>query len=226
VATAFSDHHAVILRLPIETQLPLRGRSYWKMNITYLNENNWIEEFQTHWTHWQEHKRHYPNNAWWWCRYVKTMLKIHFMNTGTNRRRDRQKLENFYYAAIYDKLKEENIQDQTYIKLRKLKAKIIKLYIEPQQNQYVDTEDNDLIAGEEPSLYQLLRQRKRQKSRLIEQINDDEGNTQTTQMGMLRFFATFMEEKYATKMTDVSAIHEIVQTIKARIAPEAHAELE
>jgi hypothetical protein len=60
----------------------------------------------------------------------------------------------------------------------------------------------------------------------MEQINDDEGNPQTTQMGMLRVFETFMKEKYATKMTDVSAIHEIVQTIKARIAPEAHAELE
>jgi hypothetical protein len=85
MATAFSEHHAVILRLPIETPFPLRGRSYWKMNISYLNENNWMEEFQTHWTHWQKHKR----------RYVKTMLNKHFMNTGTNRRRDRQKLENF-----------------------------------------------------------------------------------------------------------------------------------
>jgi hypothetical protein len=35
-----------------------------------------------------------------------------------------------------------------------------------------------------------------------------------------------MKEKYATKLTDVNAIHEIVQTIKVRTPPEAHAELE
>jgi hypothetical protein len=40
----------------------------------------------------------------------------------------------------------------------------------------MDTEDNDIIAGEKPSLYQPLKQRKRQKSILIEQIKDDEGN--------------------------------------------------
>jgi hypothetical protein len=45
-------------------------------------------------------------------------------------------------------------------------------------------------------------------------------------MGILRVFATFMKEKYATKMTDVNAIHEIAQTITARIPSEAHAELE
>lgn len=36
VAAAFTDHMAVILRLAIEVPLPVRGRSYWRMNSSLL----------------------------------------------------------------------------------------------------------------------------------------------------------------------------------------------
>jgi hypothetical protein len=92
------------------------------------------------------------------------MLRKLFINDGTNRRHDRQQLENFFNEAIYDILKEENLQESTYTNLRQLKEKIIRLYHEPKHSLHLDTEENDTIPGEVPSLYQLIKQRRRQES--------------------------------------------------------------
>jgi hypothetical protein len=80
------------------------------------------------------------------------MLRKLFIIEGTNRRRDRQQLENFYLETIYDILKEENLQESTYTKTRQLKAKIIRLYHELKQSLHLDTEENDTMPREEPSL--------------------------------------------------------------------------
>jgi hypothetical protein len=49
VALAFTDHLAVILRLAIDSQLPVRGKGYWKMNTFYLHEMASRNVFKEHW---------------------------------------------------------------------------------------------------------------------------------------------------------------------------------
>jgi hypothetical protein len=59
------------------------------------------------------------------------MVRQMFTSEGTNRRRDRQILENFYYDAIYTVLQEATLTNTTYVALKKLKAKIVRLHHEP-----------------------------------------------------------------------------------------------
>jgi hypothetical protein len=86
------------------------------------------------------------------------MIKKYFIKTATTHRHDRKPLENFYYDAIYDILKEPT-SDRTHTNLRHLKAKIVRLYTASHHCRYVDTADTDVLEGESPSLYQLIRQR-------------------------------------------------------------------
>jgi hypothetical protein len=88
----------------------------------------------------------------------QTDAEKHFIQTGTTMRRDRQHMENFYYAAVYDLLQDE-IRYNTYAKFRQLKAQIARLYDTPQRRQYVDIDELDTLDGEEPSLYQQIRQK-------------------------------------------------------------------
>jgi hypothetical protein len=81
-------------------------------------------------------------------------------------------MENFYYAAVYDLLQDE-ICANTYDKLLQLKAQITSHYDAPQRRHYVNIDELGKLEGEEPSLYQLIRQRTLQKSRLIEHIQED-----------------------------------------------------
>ena len=93
-----------------------------------------------------------------------------FTSQGTNRRRDRQILENFYYDAIYTVLQEATLMDTTYVTLKKLKAKIVRLHHEPKQRLFLHTEDQDKYEDETPSLYHVLKMWKRQESRMIDRV--------------------------------------------------------
>ena len=71
------------------------------------------------------------------------MVRQLFTSEGTNRRRDRQTLENFHYDAIYTVLQDATLTDTTYVTLKKLKAKIAGLHHEPKQRLFLRAEDQD-----------------------------------------------------------------------------------
>jgi hypothetical protein len=77
------------------------------------------------------------------------MIKRYFIKTARTHRHDRKQLENFYYDAIYDLLKEPT-SDRTHTKLRHLKAKIVRLYTALHHRRYVDTAHTHVLEGESP----------------------------------------------------------------------------
>jgi hypothetical protein len=95
VAAAFTDHMAVVLRLAIEIPLPVRGRSYWKMNSSLLRSEAFETEIDVQWAKWQQRKRFYKNSVTWWRQYVKKMIRQIFITEETNHRRNQKQLENF-----------------------------------------------------------------------------------------------------------------------------------
>jgi hypothetical protein len=88
VAPAFTDHLAVVLRLAVDIPLPVRGKSYWKINTSYLHETAFRDVIKVHWTRWQRHKKFYSNAVTWW-----EQIRRLFICEGTCRRSDRNSLE-------------------------------------------------------------------------------------------------------------------------------------
>jgi DNA-binding PadR family transcriptional regulator len=117
------------------------------MDASLLGETTFRHLIQTHWERWQKHRKYYPNTGMWWERYAKRMIWQLFTREGTERRRDRMTLENFYYDAIY------NVHHATnYVALKQLKAKIAHLHHLEQQQIFLDNDEHDMLQGEEPSL--------------------------------------------------------------------------
>lgn len=104
---------------------------------------------------------------------MKQMVKILFTREGTERNSGRIRLENVYYAAIYDVIQEPIQYTQKMSALKKLKAKIVRLNSTFRQQLMVDTGGQDNMSGEDPSLHHLIKTRKRQASRTIREICDD-----------------------------------------------------
>jgi len=141
IATEFTYHFSVVLRLAIDGPLPLRGRGYWKMNLSLLQEAKFMSVVKTQWTRRQQHKRLYPNTVMWWGRYAKRMMRQIFIQEGNSRRKCRQTLENVYYEAIYTALQDDNLRDTAFLTLKQLKAKIVRLHQEPHLHLFVDNDD-------------------------------------------------------------------------------------
>ena len=137
------------------------------------------------------------------------MHKI-FIQEGTSRRRDRQTLENFYYEAIYTALQEDNLRD-TFLTLKQLKAKMVRLYHEPHHHLFLDNDGQNKMEDEEPFLHHVLKRHKRQESRKINRVYDKDGNIQTTPINILCTFTIFMKKKYDTIQVDSDSVYRMLQ---------------
>ena len=175
LAAAFTDHFAVSLRLSLDASSTLRGKGYWKMNISYFSEPDFQQTIKGIWAKWQEHIKYYPNKVMLWGRYVKSMLRQMFCREGVERRRDRVEMENFYYTAIYDVLQNKDPHAVKASILNKLQAKIVRLHSVQRMGAFLDTGEQDRMLREEPSLHHLLKGWKRQEHRTIHQIYDNIG---------------------------------------------------
>jgi hypothetical protein len=206
VAIAFTDHFAVVIRLTTDVSIPERGRSYWKMNVSLLSATDFRDDLQERRTTWREHDRFYTNPVTWWTRHVKEQIRKYFVCKGATRRQDRAKLENFYeyYAAIYDAVRDTSHARTTHIALKALKAKIVRLHNEKSTQLLLGVDDQDKHVNDPPAIYQILKQRKRQTSRLI--LN-------TPSRHILRKFVDMMKSKYNDIQVDPGYVHSLLRGI-------------
>jgi len=66
------------------------------------------------------------------------------------------------------------------------------------------------MDDEEPSLHHVLKIHKRQESRMVNSIYDDDVNIQTTPMNILHTFTMFMKKKYDTIHVDSDSVYRML----------------
>jgi len=62
--------------------------------------------------------KYYPNSVMWRCRYVKRMIRQLLGREGSDRRRDRIEMENFYCIAMYSVLQDTALQTAQAVALK------------------------------------------------------------------------------------------------------------
>jgi hypothetical protein len=154
------------------------------------------------------------------------MIQLLFSREGVDRQGDRVEMENFYYSAIYDVLREPTKNDAKTITLKRLKAKIIRLNSAHQQDLQVDVGERDRLRGEEPSLHHLLQGRKRIKQRTILHAYDKNGDLKKTTVDILRIFTKHMQHKYDSKTTRDESLRRLLEGGLRAIPEGANAALE
>ena len=103
-------------------------------------------------------------------------------------------MENVYYVAIYDILQDTYPHDRASIALHQLKDRTVRVHSTRQV--FPDNSEHDRIVGEEPTLYHILKRRRRQESRMINSVHGSNGNKHISTMDILSTFTTFMRSKY------------------------------
>jgi hypothetical protein len=75
------------------------------------------------------------------------MLKRNLQREGTERRRERRNLENFYYAAIYESLDAPMDPARKAITLKRLKAQITNLHYQERQTIATNMVESEVMGG-------------------------------------------------------------------------------
>ena len=176
VPAAFTDHLAVILRLTIESHTIQRGRGSWEMKTATLAKTEIKQKLQQ-WGNWKRLKQHYPNNKQWWGRLIKKKIRQLYKQEERERYKDTTRLENHYYECLYDVIAQNIPYEEKLTRLNKTKAKIVKINSEQLQTIITDTDQNDRMKDEPPTLYHILQtKKKRLTQRSIQLIEDDKGD--------------------------------------------------
>jgi hypothetical protein len=82
---------------------------------------------------------------------------------------------------VYQVLTDPLPQEDKAVTLRRLKAKIIRLHSIQTRGVLLDTDEKDRVQGEEITLHQYIKARKRQVARRILNLTDETRTIQTDQ---------------------------------------------
>ena len=196
VPTAFTDHQAVIIRLQIPAEERRRKTGRWKMNPEIITRTPFTTAFREEWEKWKRHKVYYPDTGSWWERQVKPNVRRLARRVATEKHRTYKIMETHLYECLHDIINANIPETEKYIPLQKYKAKIVRLNAQKREQLLLDTHPYDRIDEESPSLFQVLKIRKRQAAREITRITDEEGTVYTAQKDIADIFVRHYERTF------------------------------
>ena len=185
---------AVLVRINLMIPFIHRGRGRWYMNTALIDDPHFRDGIKMEWSEWKNHICWYPSILHRWEHHVKRKVKYLFVRERTERKLDCNRMENFYYATIYNILQEPVTYNQKIATLKKMRAKIVWLSSTFHQRTIMDTGEHDKTLGETPSLYHIIKLRKRQNSRTIKRISDEHDKIHSTSMAIIKAFAMYFNE--------------------------------
>jgi len=110
--------------------------------------------------------------------------------------------------------------------LKKLKAKLIRLNSTHRQKLTLDTGEQDKMIDENPSLHHLIKARKRQASRTIKKISDDQGIMYTESFDIMKVFTIRFCKKFSPIHMDGESASLLMNCELQKITQEMNAVLE
>ena len=154
--TAFTDHHAVVLRLTTPPHEARKTRCRWKMDPILAQDDAIRSKLKREWEQWRKHKRFYPDVAEWWERHIKTHLRHFIRRQEVERNKNHNSMENHLYECLYDILLGEAPENEKYNTLQRYKAKIVNLPSRKRTKILLDTHAKDKMEEDDPSLYHVV----------------------------------------------------------------------
>ena len=215
VPVAFTDHHAVIIRMQLTTEGRRRKNGRWKMNPAVVTGKQFTEALQSEWKKWTERKRYYPQIGAWWERCVKVNVRKLARQIEYENNRTHKMMEEHLYNCLNDIIKANIPETERHVALNKYKAKIVRLNAQKREKLLLDTQPKDRMEGEKTSLYQILRINKRRAAREIATIQDEQGRIQNTFQGI----AKTMVQYYAKAFQSIQTDNQAIQLLKEYITP-------
>jgi hypothetical protein len=99
---------------------------------------------------------------------------------------------------IYRVIRDSSLQAEKATHLGKLKAEIIRLHTIQKRGVLLDTEDKDRITGENLTIHQYVKTRKRRTMRTITHVIDENGTVKRAQREVMNIFMEHMTRRYAS----------------------------
>jgi hypothetical protein len=164
----------------------------------------------------------------WWERCVKKRLRIFISKEMAERNADYRhiSMENHLYTCMYEVLNSYETHEEKLRKLNGFKAKIMRLYANRIDRIMLDQDGHDTLTDKPPSLFHLIKEKKRCEKRTITAIEDSRGEVVTDTAAICKVFETYLQKKYEQINSDSESAQQMLRVIQSVERPPYEEQLE
>ena len=199
------DHKAVVLDTII--QVNTRGKGYWKMNVSVLDDNEYVQLITNVITSTIDEYEHSVSKRALW-EYLKRLIKEHTIKFCTMKARARHdqiadlefKLDQVDQGLNVNKC--SKLQGERKV----LKLRLDNLYKEKSKGYQIRARAKWVELGETSSAYFCKLEKARQSNNCITSLKDENGHIKTSDMDILSIAHSFYQNLYTSSQTEDKAI--------------------
>jgi exonuclease III len=154
-SVCFSDHKFLILQLdhPAADPVPRVQPPYWKLNISVLQDDDFLNLFSTEWNRLISKQPEYPSVAGWWELCAKPGFKSFLIRLSVVRARFRRDTKLYLFSIL-----ELATDEQDWAQVSAVKARISRLVSEETEGYRIRSRVNEHVEREKGSLYHVNRE--------------------------------------------------------------------
>ena len=212
----FSDHCAFVLLVAIP-QAVLHGPGRWKLNISFLEEEDYVSLISAFLVDWRCHQNRYSSLAKWWevCKERVKGLSISYGVAKSRARRGQRDLLVRLAEHLKSKLDQGNLSclgpyDSTL-------AELAKFDLEVARGAQVRSRIRWVEEGESSSAFFFRLERKRGVDRRISALKTEDGVTVSDSAGLCNVITSFYSGLFRSQCTDECSRAALLQNISATL---------
>ena len=223
VACPFSDHCAVVMSVRVP-EVPSHGPGVWKLNLSVLNDPEYISLFSNFWSDWRAAQPRFPTLAKWWDK-GKSIIKgltIRYCCVRSSQRSQHRSL----LSRLADHLKCR--VDAGFISClgpyRSTLAKIARMDIEVARGAQVRAGAYWMEEGETSSAFFLRLEKKRAADRSVAALRTNDGSIVSHNDDLCRVFSSFYESLFTAEATNPAIANSLLSNVSSTL-PSTQADL-
>ena len=218
----FSDHDTLIAQFNIPLPM-VRGRGYWKNNVTCYQDENFLKDFETNWQNWKQTKSSLGLVDWWIE--VKNKIKKLVIDHSTRLRQESFAAENDLKQQL-DQLANLQYFKPNFKLHKETKKKLTKMQIDNFKKKLM--RNNELFQySHNFATKEFFRQflQKREKV-VISELIDEYGLPTTTPGEMVEHVRKYYAGLYGCGQTDLSQQNFFIDHISAKLSDQQNGNLQ
>ena len=203
---SLSDHFAAILKIKMQLNLHNTGsprrQTYWKLNASILNDNDFLPAFKQFWIHTKNAQENFSDLADWWDIHAKPAIKQFCIEFSRHRKSVRRDTARFLLSLLKIAVLEKN-----WSEVARIKEKIKLMAMEDAMGFLVRSRYKQNAEEENASMFHAAREIKNDKNNINElKINgikvDDHGILEQT---VKNYFGALFNGHHNSKLEDTGS---------------------
>ena len=223
VACPFSDHCAVVMSVRVP-EVPSHGPGVWKLNLSVLNDPEYISPITNFWSDWRAAQPLFPTLAKWWDK-GKSIIKGLTIRYCCVRSSQRSQHRGFL-SRLVDHLK--CLVDAGFISClgpyRSTLAEIARMDIEVARGAQVRARARWVEEGETSSAFFLRLEKNRAADRSVAALRTNDGSIVSHDDDLCRVFSSFYESLFTAEATDPAIANSLLSNVSSTL-PSTQADL-